>query len=243
MRSFLLLFVLVAAVSGQLAKNAVRGIHCSKNQAVNKVTVYEDGAIEAECGPIPCGMTGDRCLEDVGTNCRAETDLYSGMRWAKNGQSLLLRCCTYQFPQKTYIGTDLVPLGSFYTGGLVARKDMYANAGPEFDYVANVRMEQGGLRVWVYRILCPNQTESHQTEPAAVPARFPEEDKTQAMEAHRQFLLKQIAEQQSPVEVAPSVDEEPEAVQAPVNPLQYRPPAAMRARQRDSPLRADQRVL
>ncbi len=46
-----LLIVLCTIVSAEI-KNPVRGIHCSRNQAVNKITVYEDGAIEAECGPI-----------------------------------------------------------------------------------------------------------------------------------------------------------------------------------------------
>ncbi|KAI6221588.1 hypothetical protein M3Y95_00978000 [Aphelenchoides besseyi] len=234
MRVLGLVLLVCAVFANAQLKNPVRGVHCSKNQAVNKVTVYEDGAIEAECGPIPCGSSGAQCIDDM-AHCKPESDIYSGMRWAKNGKSLLLRCCTYNFPSKTYIGTDLVPLGSYYTGGMVARKDMYANAGPEYDLVANIRMEQGGLRVWVYRILCPNATETQQLE--HTPSRFVEEDKSQAIEAHRQHLLRQIAEQQQPVEVAPSVDEEP--VQEPVNPLQYRPPA----RRRDSPLAASQRVL
>jgi hypothetical protein len=93
------LAVLCTIVSAEI-KNPVRGVHCSKNQAINKITVYEDGAIEAECGPIPCGTTGEQCINDIGTNCKSETDIYSGMKWSKNGQSLLLRCCTINVPGK-----------------------------------------------------------------------------------------------------------------------------------------------
>jgi hypothetical protein len=83
------------------------------------------------------------------------------MNWARNGQSLLLRCCSLQASNKVYIGTDLVTLGSYYTGlvvqkinliyqnnrifsgGLVPEKDMMGSAsGVEYDFVANVRTEQ-----------------------------------------------------------------------------------------------------
>ncbi|KAH7671485.1 WRT-10 protein, partial [Aphelenchoides avenae] len=52
---------------------------------VNKITVYEDGAIEAECGPIPCGSSGESCSDDQAA-CRADVNVFSGMKWAKNGQ-------------------------------------------------------------------------------------------------------------------------------------------------------------
>ena len=104
---------LVALAAEAQLNSPVRGVQCSRNQSVNKLTVYEDGAIEAECGPIPCGRT-TTCADEMATSCKPETELYAGMRWAKNGQSLLLRCCGAEFPSKTYIGTDLVPLGSYY---------------------------------------------------------------------------------------------------------------------------------
>ncbi|KAI6184657.1 hypothetical protein M3Y97_00619700 [Aphelenchoides bicaudatus] len=230
----------VCTVVAAEIKNPIRGIHCSKNQAVNKITVYEDGAIEAECGPIPCGETGEQCINDIGTNCKSETDIAHGFKWSKNGQSLLLRCCTINAPGKVYVGTDTVPLGSFYTGGMVAKKDMYASGGgPEYDFVGNVRLVQGGLRIWVYRIMCPNTTVETQQPVEQFSQQPTEEEKATAMDAHRRNLLRQIADSQH--EVLPSVDEQP--IQEPSNPLQYRPAKMMAARQRDSPLPASQRVL
>ncbi|KAJ1369445.1 hypothetical protein KIN20_030903 [Parelaphostrongylus tenuis] len=117
------------------------------------MTVYEDGTLEAECGAIPCGEVGRRCINDQ-TGCRADTDVFSGMRWAPNGQSVLLRCCTIKVPNKIYVGTDLVSAGSYYEGGIVSPKDMYYPKGREYDFIANVRTEQGGVRVWVYRVAC-----------------------------------------------------------------------------------------
>lgn len=44
-----------------------------------------------------------------------------------------------------YVGTDLVSLGSYYTGGEVEEKDRYANEGIEYDFVSNIRTEQLGF--------------------------------------------------------------------------------------------------
>jgi len=55
---------------------------------VNKLTVYEDGAIEAECGPLPCGSTG-ACSDDL-SSCKAASDIFSGMKWARNGQRQII---------------------------------------------------------------------------------------------------------------------------------------------------------
>jgi hypothetical protein len=97
------------------------------------------------------------------------------MKWSKNGQSLLLRCCTINVPGKVYVGTDIVPLGSFYTGGMVVKKEMYsASDNFEYDFVGNVRLVQGGLRIWVYRIMCPNSTaESPQPLDHSAPSQQP----------------------------------------------------------------------
>ncbi|KIH46188.1 hypothetical protein ANCDUO_23761 [Ancylostoma duodenale] len=108
---------------------------------ISRLTVFEDGTLEAECGPVPCGEVGRRCIEDQ-TSCRADTDVFSGMRWAPNGQSVLLRCCTIKVPNKIYVGTDLVTAGSYYEGGPIAKKDMYYPKGREYDFIANVRTEQ-----------------------------------------------------------------------------------------------------
>ena len=65
------------------------------------------------------------------------------MRWAPNGESILLRCCTMQAKNKIYVGTDVVSAGSFYEGGEVAAKDLYGDkGGAEYDFVANARTEQ-----------------------------------------------------------------------------------------------------
>jgi len=207
---------------------------------------------------MPCGAAGERCIEDQ-AYCKAETDVFSGMKWAKNGQSLLLRCCSISGAQKLYIGTDLVALGSYYTGGIVPSKDMSAkDGGPEYDFVTNVRTEQGGVRVWVYRIVCPlnASTQPPQSQQVAQGAAVVNSGQkgNAGFEERRQYLLKQIAESQdgptisidsqtnsgqpsgqpqpqSAVEPAAQVDAQPEA--EPSNPLQYRPRAAQRMR--DSP--------
>ncbi|CAJ0959647.1 unnamed protein product, partial [Mesorhabditis belari] len=221
-----------------------RGTRCAKNQVINRLTVYEDGALEAECGPIPCGMSAMRCIEDQ-TSCRADTDVFSGMRWAANGQSVLLRCCTLKVANKIYVGTDLVSAGSYYVGGPVSQQDLYGQGGPEYDFIANIRTEQGGVRVWVYRIMCPVGAEDVETQPG-------EEQEEQAQEEHeeheehegheghegheeqeeqvqkkhfekrRDYLLKRLGAHGA----AESIDEMPEEVAAEdeaVNPLQYRP--------------------
>ncbi|VDM46950.1 unnamed protein product [Toxocara canis] len=110
-------------------------------KVVTKLTVYEDGAVEAECNKLPCGTSGARCIE-AQTSCKADTDIFSGMKWAVNGQSVLLRCCSLRVPNKIYVGTDLVSLGSYYTGGLVEKKDLYGKDGPEYDFISNIRTEQ-----------------------------------------------------------------------------------------------------
>ena len=140
----IILCILFGIVYGQRQqlKSAVQGIHCAKNQVVNKVTFYEDGAIEAECGPIPCGTSGAKCIEDQ-TNCRADTPfVFSGMKWAPNGQSLLLRCCSLEVGNKMYVGTDMIGLGSFYAGGPVDPKDKFGHGGIEYDFVSSIRAEQ-----------------------------------------------------------------------------------------------------
>ncbi|VDP06451.1 unnamed protein product [Heligmosomoides polygyrus] len=136
-------------------------------QVISRITVFEDGTLEAECGPIPCGEVGRRCIADQ-TSCRADTDVFSGMRWAPNGQSVLMRCCTIKMPNKIYVGTDLVTAGSYYEGGAIAKKDMYFPKGREYDFIANIRTEQGGVRVWVYRIACGENDKRVEFEPMVV---------------------------------------------------------------------------
>ncbi|CAD5213662.1 unnamed protein product [Bursaphelenchus xylophilus] len=214
-------------------KTPVKEPFCRPNQVVNKVTVFDDGAIEAECGPIPCGQSGAQCSDDL-PHCKSEADnVFSGMRWSKNGQSILLRCCSINVPNKVYVGTDLVSTGSYYTGGLVGKKDMFGKAGPEFDYVSNIRAEQGGVRIWVYRIMCPvEETKRPEFPPQPEPQRA-----ALSAEQRRQNVLQQLNQQS---EVGASVDAPVE--EEPANPLQYRPPARM-ARQKDSPMHASRRVL
>ncbi|CAD6192514.1 unnamed protein product [Caenorhabditis auriculariae] len=166
------LLVFLVAASFVEAAVPVRGTMCSKNQVVRKLTVYEDGALEAECGPVPCGEAGRRCIEDQ-TSCRAETDVFSGMRWAANGESILMRCCTMKTKEKIYVGTDIVSAGSFYEGGPVSEKDLYGSeGGSEYDFIANARIEQGGVRVWVYRMICKPGEKPIDFEPITTPAPF-----------------------------------------------------------------------
>jgi len=172
------------------------------------LTVYEDGAIEAECGPIPCGESGVQCLEDQSA-CKAETP-FSGMQWAKNGQSLVLRCCSINVDNKIYVGTDLVTLGSFFSGGVVEKKDMYGNgnSGIEYDFVGNVRTEQGGLRIWVYRMICDSQRPDIEKQQQVTDDRRKMDDRRNYMS----HLNKQISENND--DLSDSVAQ---------NPLQFRP--------------------
>ncbi|CAP31867.2 Protein CBR-WRT-10 [Caenorhabditis briggsae] len=231
-----------------LAKDAnVRmGSQCSKNQVVRKLTVYEDGALEAECGPVPCGEVGRRCIDDQ-TSCRAETDVFSGMRWAPNGESILLRCCTMQAKNKIYVGTDVVSAGSFYEGGEVAEKDLYGDkGGAEYDFVANARTEQGGVRVWVYRMICakgekpvdfepitttavPKVVKTTTPEPTT-PVVEEEEDENEQLEGEEQTNenVAEVVESNDGEEEVEEEDEEEEVTTTPepkaFNPLRYRPP-------------------
>ncbi|CAI2342761.1 unnamed protein product [Caenorhabditis sp. 36 PRJEB53466] len=249
----LLSSVLSCLLISALAKEAnVRmGSQCSKNQVVRKLTVYEDGALEAECGPVPCGEVGRRCLDDQ-TSCRAETDVFSGMRWAPNGESILLRCCTMQSKNKIYVGTDVVSAGSFYEGGEVAEKDLYGDkGGAEYDFVANARTEQGGVRVWVYRMICakgekPVDFEPITTTSAAAPkvvrtttpapiteAVEEEEEQTeggdeQTDQAETNESEAEVVESNDGEEELEEEEEEEEVTTTqepqPFNPLRYRPP-------------------
>ncbi|VDD94264.1 unnamed protein product [Enterobius vermicularis] len=127
-------------------------MHCIL--VVTKLTFYEDGAIEAECNKLPCGQISSNCIEKQ-VSCRTESDVLSGMKWATNGQSVLLRCCQLTVPTKLYVGTDRVTLGSYYTGGMVEEKDLYGKNGDiEYDFISNMRTEQGAVRIWVYRVMC-----------------------------------------------------------------------------------------
>ncbi|TMS32414.1 hypothetical protein L596_000253 [Steinernema carpocapsae] len=219
MKSFVLLGALFVFTLAEGA-DKVHGTHCAPNQVINKITVYDDGAIEAECGPMPCGQAGQRCTEEQ-AQCRAETDIFSGMKWARNGQSLLLRCCSFNVAKKVYVGTDLVAPGEYYTGGVVAKKDHYGTSGYEYDFISNIRTEQGGVRVWVHRIMCPPKTpvSAQQTEFSVDPQPTITDGRDFAFNKRREFMLRQMAANQD-AETQTVAHEE----QAPVNPLQYRPP-------------------
>ncbi|VDM96928.1 unnamed protein product [Thelazia callipaeda] len=150
--SCFLLFCIISAACNSL--QPALGTKCLQNQVVTKVTVFEDGAIEAECTKLPCGSSGTHCKENQ-TSCKAETDTFSGMKWASNGQSILQRCCTLSVSRKIYVGTDLVSLGSYYIGGKVDKKDFYGKEGTEFDFVSNIRTEQYDL--FYYYFECSKQ--------------------------------------------------------------------------------------
>uniref|UniRef100_A0A915PV91 YDG domain-containing protein n=1 Tax=Setaria digitata TaxID=48799 RepID=A0A915PV91_9BILA len=184
----------------------------TRQTVVTKLTVYEDGAIEAECNKLPCGSSGTQCSDNQ-ASCRAESDTFSSMKWASNGQSILKSCCTLSVPRKMYIGTDLVSLGSYYTGGMVDQKDLYNKEGPE-----------GGVRVWVYRVICPRASDisgestakSHMREMAVTQKPLSNNENTRP--AH-----------------AETIAESPGNGYRPINPLQYRP-SNQHLRQQDSPI-------
>ncbi|GMR37318.1 hypothetical protein PMAYCL1PPCAC_07513, partial [Pristionchus mayeri] len=236
--SSLLLAALVAAES----KTPIRGTKCAHNQVINRLTVYEDGAIEAECGPLPCGSSGHRCTDGT-VACKGDTDIFNGMSWAPNGQSVLLRCCSLNVPKKIYVGTDLVTAGSFYVGGAISEKDKYGNGGDEYDFITNIRTEQGGVRVWVYRVMCEKEgvpaAVAAAPRPTAAPVPRPAEaapaetnaSRQEAFEARRRYLLERLSGQKETAQSEEIEDEgeegeyedEEEAPASTFNPLRYRP--------------------
>ncbi|VDN20844.1 unnamed protein product [Gongylonema pulchrum] len=132
------------------------------------------------------------------------------------------RCCALSVARKIYVGTDLVTLGSYYSGGLVDKKDLYSKEGPEFDFVSNIRTEQGGVRVWVYRVICPkgNAGASHAAEERP---------------AQRSVGTQTAGNN---VQVEPRIPQgiaAPPAAYRPINPLQYRPPNLPQLQQRLAP--------
>ncbi|EGT37438.1 hypothetical protein CAEBREN_20901 [Caenorhabditis brenneri] len=146
-------------VDEEAGNDNIFGSPCSKNQVISKLTLFEDGKIAIECAPVTCMQVRSHCVDDQ-IQCRPrtdpETEILSGMRWASNSDSIMLRCCTMQSKVMIYIGTDIVRSGTFYEGGKVADKDLYGPDGDdEFDFVANVKAEEAGVRVWVYRMFCP----------------------------------------------------------------------------------------
>uniref|UniRef100_A0A183H8Y8 GON domain-containing protein n=1 Tax=Onchocerca flexuosa TaxID=387005 RepID=A0A183H8Y8_9BILA len=195
-------------------------------KVVTKLTVHENGAIEAECNKLPCGTSGPRCTDNQ-ASCRAETDTFSSMKWASNGQSILQSCCEISVPSKIYIGTDLVSLGSYYTGGMVDQKDLYSKDGPEFDFVSNVRTEQGGVRVWVYRVICPKVNGISEG--------------TTATNHKQEMATKQKqGSNNGNIQSGRIVAEGVTTAYEPINPLKYRP-ANWNLQQRDSPIAANSR--
>ncbi|CAG9534722.1 unnamed protein product [Cercopithifilaria johnstoni] len=225
---FSLLSLSIAFEANNDQPQSTFGTLCLHNQVVTKLTVYEDGAIEAECNKLPCGTSGAYC-NDEQASCRAETNTFSGMKWASNGQSILQRCCTITVPHKIYIGTDLVSLGSYYTGGVVDQKDLYAKEGTEFDFISNVRTEQGGVRIWVYRVICPKATGTSAKSEATI---------------HNQDIATMQKQATSNENAQPGrvVAEGIPTAYRPINPLQYRPPN-WRLLQRDSPIGIKSREL
>ncbi|GMS85120.1 hypothetical protein PENTCL1PPCAC_7295 [Pristionchus entomophagus] len=245
MRSLLIVSLLVALVSAE-QKTPIRGTKCAPNQVINRLTVYEDGAIEAECGPLPCGSSGYKCTDGT-VACKGDTDIFNGMSWAPNGQSVLLRCCSLSVPKKIYVGTDLVTAGSFYVGGAIAEKDKYSNGGAEYDFITNIRTEQGGVRVWVYRVMCekegaavaaaPRPTAAPVQQPRPAPATVqatPVEtnaSRQESFEARRRYLLERLQGQKQAAQSEEIEDQgeeeeyedEEEAPASTFNPLRYRP--------------------
>jgi hypothetical protein len=75
----------VAAGQQQGEDDALLRARCGRGQLVHRVSVFEDGVVEAECGPQPCGVSGARCRENQPA-CRDRSDVLAGMHWSSNGQ-------------------------------------------------------------------------------------------------------------------------------------------------------------
>uniref|UniRef100_A0A1I7WXK1 HintN domain-containing protein n=1 Tax=Heterorhabditis bacteriophora TaxID=37862 RepID=A0A1I7WXK1_HETBA len=214
-------------------KPAINGTQCSKNQVITRLTVFEDGALEAECGPIPCGEAGRRCIADQ-TSCRADTDIFSGMKWAANGQSVLLHCCTIKVPSKIYVGTDLVTAGSYYEGGQIEDKDKYekeSKGSKEYDFIANIRTEQGGVRIWVYRVLCGADDERVDFEPMTTTPTAPKVSSQIQDEEEEDDDEDEDEEESEKDNTAEKQEQATKKViqQNTFNPLRYRPPHLLRS--------------
>uniref|UniRef100_A0A914WJ34 Uncharacterized protein n=1 Tax=Plectus sambesii TaxID=2011161 RepID=A0A914WJ34_9BILA len=216
----ILLVALVSAVFGQEAggDTTLLRARCGRGQLVHRVSVFEDGVIEAECGPQPCGVSGARCRENQAA-CRDRSDVLAGMHWSSNGQSLVLRCCTLEMPERVYVGTDLISHGSFYSGGLVAPSDSIGLGNIEYDYVSNLRMELDGVRVWVYRLMCPNdQRGANTTAPrvigTTVPPPFSAPVATNVPQSQTQGQSNSVGQSNNPVlfgQQAPGLNPSPAA--------------------------------
>jgi len=90
---------------------------------------------------------------------------------------------------------------------------MYANGNSEieYDFVANVRTEQGGVRIWVYRMICDSRRSADTVEkPQQVGA------KANQMEERRNYLMSHLNKQFAENNDGPSDSVVP-------NPLQFRP--------------------
>ncbi|EGT50110.1 hypothetical protein CAEBREN_20135 [Caenorhabditis brenneri] len=176
------LFCLVAVSAGwfddlfSTKAPEIIGVPCSENQVILSMYNHLGKSYEFKCGSIPCGEFGRDCVDDQ-IQCRTEHDYFlSGMRWAPNNESLLLRCCKLQTKKKTiYVGTE--ELGSYYRnyhggGKVVAEKRYEKNGGTEYDFIANFRSEghfsSKTARTWTYRIMCENEEEPTTAAPAPI---------------------------------------------------------------------------
>ncbi|VDN24256.1 unnamed protein product [Gongylonema pulchrum] len=134
------------------------------------------------------------------------------------------RCCALSVARKIYVGTDLVTLGSYYSGGLVDKKDLYSKEGPEFDFVSNIRTEQ--LLFFVITSLTNfGLFGCHFTEAHLI-----------ADTIYQQSVGTQTAGNN--VQVEPRIPQgiaAPPAAYRPINPLQYRPPNLPQLQQRLAP--------
>lgn len=45
------------------------------DKVINRMTVYDDGALEAECGPLPCGTSGPKCIDNQVKSFSVYTEL------------------------------------------------------------------------------------------------------------------------------------------------------------------------
>lgn len=139
---------------------------CGPNEVITSLTHNNDGRIEAECSPLPCGSSGGECsLHDLSvTKCNDRDNVtLAGFSTINDGRGINVHCCSLSVPERIFTGADLVTAGNLFDGGAVRETDKLGDGGDEFDFISNVRMEQRGVRVLAYRVICPSPSRAART--------------------------------------------------------------------------------
>jgi hypothetical protein len=81
----LLFLTVVLSIHAIIGQKPPAPSECHRDQVIHRIAVYDNGAIEAECGPQPCGSSGQQCVTDQEA-CKDDTSLLAGLKWSSNGQ-------------------------------------------------------------------------------------------------------------------------------------------------------------